>query len=242
MDYSAFSASFCASLQRNAINTLDDAKIKQFYDFSLYLLEVNHTTNLTAIRNLPDVIDKHLCDSLLAVDLIPNGASVLDLGCGPGFPSIPLAIARPDLRITALDSTAKKIGFVTSAAQKIGLQNLTAIAGRAEDRAIMNLLGKFDVVTSRAVARLNVLSELCVPYLKIGGVLLALKGAKADEELFEAQKGIQTLGGGEIQSLSRPLILSDGTPEARSTILIKKQKQTPALYPRAYAAILKKPL
>ena len=242
MEYNEFYRLFTIGLQKNSISPLNDSQIEQFYRFSLHLLTANQTTNLTAIRNLPEVIDKHLIDSLLIAKQIPNGAHVLDLGCGPGFPSIPLAIARPDLSIVALDSTAKKIAFVNDAATKIGLSNLTAIAGRAEDRVLSQKLGLFDAVVSRAVARLNVLCELCIPYVKIGGVLLAMKGAKAEEELTEAKKGIQVLGGSLAESIKQPLILSNGTQEARTTVMIVKKKPTPAIYPRAYAAILKKPL
>ena len=242
LEYNEFYSLFASGLQKNRISPLNDAQMEQFYRFSLYLLEANQVTNLTAIRNLPDIIDKHLIDSLLIAEQIPSGTRVLDLGCGPGFPSIPLAIARPDLSIVALDSTAKKIAFVRDAAEKIGLSNLKAAAGRAEDRALSKAIGQFDVVVSRAVARLNVLCELCIPYLKIGGVLLAMKGAKAEEELTEAQKGIQILGGLAPEAIEKPLILSNGTEEARSTIKVIKQKQTPVMYPRAYAAILKKPL
>ena len=242
MEYSEFSVFLQSALERNGASPLTDAQTKQFYEFSNHLLHVNQTTNLTAIRNLPDVIDKHLVDSLLVSEQIPKGARVLDLGCGPGFPSIPLAIARPDLSIVALDSTAKKIAFVAEAAKKIGISNLQAVSGRAEDHGLAKKLGTFDIAVSRAVARLNILCELCLPYIRVGGVLLAMKGAKAQEELTEATQAIQALGGDPATLLEQPLLLSNGTEEARATILVPKAKPTPTVYPRAYAAILKKPL
>ena len=174
--------------------------------------------------------------------MIFPGCRVLDIGCGAGFPSIPLAIARPDLSVTAIDSTAKKIAFVQEAADKIALSNLTAYAGRAEDASFSAKLGQFDVVVSRAVANLRVLSELCLPYVKLGGRLIALKAAKAEEELSEAKRAIATLGGGEITLHHKELCLHDGSREPRCLIEIKKESPTPTKYPRPYATILKKPL
>ena len=242
MDFCEFKELFAQSLSKNRLPEAFSAYTEQFYVFSTHLLEVNQITNLTAIRNLPDTISKHLIDSLLAAEYLPGGASVLDLGCGPGFPSIPLAIARPDLKIVALDSTAKKISFVKDAASRLSLSNLTAIAGRAEDAAISKQIGKVDAVVSRAVAKMSVLSELCLPYLKIGGVFVALKASKAAEELAEAQNAIQKLGGGKAIMHEKELVLVDGTAEPRCLIEIPKEKATPNGYPRAYAAILKKPL
>ncbi|MBQ9784408.1 MAG: 16S rRNA (guanine(527)-N(7))-methyltransferase RsmG [Clostridia bacterium] len=241
MEYTEFEALFRTACSQNALLAPDSGTINAFYRFTEHLLKVNETTNLTAIRNIPDVIYKHYVDSLLVSAHIPAGARVLDIGCGPGFPSIPLAITRPDLSITALDSTAKKITFVQESADLLRLDNLTAISGRAEDAAIRKKLGTFDVVVSRAVARMNVLCELCIPYLKIDGHLIALKGAKAQEELDEAQNAIKTLGGGEATLRSTALHIND-TKEARGSIEVTKISPTPPKYPRVYATILKKPL
>lgn len=242
MDFCEFKSLFEESLLKNGLPETFSAYTEQFYTFSTHLLEVNQITNLTAIRNLPDTISKHLVDSLLAAEYLPSGAKVLDLGCGPGFPSIPLAIARPDLQLIALDSTAKKIAFVKEAARKLSLNNLTAISGRAEEETVLKQIGKVDAVVSRAVAKMSVLSELCLPYLKIGGVFVALKASKAAEELAEAQNAIRKLGGGEAILHEKELIMTDGSAESRCLIEIVKEKATPCGYPRAYAAILKKPL
>ena len=214
----------------------------QFYRFTEHLLEVNAHTNLTAIREPVGIIDKHYIDSLLAMELVPVGARVLDLGCGPGFPSIPLAIMRPDLEITALDSTSKKIDFVQKSAEILQLSNLKGVSGRAEDAKLRKNLGKYDVVVSRAVARLNVLCELCIPYLKVGGSLVALKGAKYDEELAEATNAIKILGAETLKIEQKELITAENQAETRGMIVIQAKKEAPSQYPRAYAAILKKPL
>lgn len=242
MEYHEFEALFTQSLEQNQLTGIGRSMKRRFWQLTEHLLEVNQHTNLTAIRNVPEIITKHYVDSLLCASMIPENARVLDIGCGAGFPSLPLAIARPDLRITALDSTDKKIRFVAETAQLLELDNLKTKSARAEDAATRAKLGVFEVVVSRAVARLNVLCELCLPYVRTDGCLLALKAAKAEEELQEAENAIQILGGGASQLHPRELILSDGASEPRAIIEIAKRKQTPPNYPRPYAVILKKPL
>ena len=242
MEFEQFSRLFCDSCAKNGIKTPTDEQIKLFYRFDGLLHETNRVTNLTAIRTTEEAIPKHYVDSLLGLDLFAQGAHVLDLGCGAGFPSIPLAIMRPDLTITALDSTAKKIAFVQRAATELGLSNLTPISGRAEDRTLMQKLGQFDAVTGRAVAGMAVFSELCLPYVKIGGKFIAMKGARGEEELAEAGNAIPKLGGVKKEVRSCSLALPDGQTEARCLVIAEKTKQTPPQYPRAYATILKKPL
>ncbi|MBQ8432619.1 MAG: 16S rRNA (guanine(527)-N(7))-methyltransferase RsmG [Clostridia bacterium] len=240
MEFTQFKSFFLRSCEKNGIAPLNDGQMDTFWRFANHLLQVNQTTNLTAIRNLPDVVTKHFVDSLTVSARIPQSARVLDLGCGPGFPSIPLAIARPDLTLVALDSTDKKIRFLNESAVLLGLSNLKGVAGRAEDGKIRASLGEFDVVVSRAVARLNVLCELCMPYVRLGGKLVAMKGAKGEEELAEAQNAIRILGGKAVL-FSDPLLLEEGS-EDRCLVEVEKISPTPKQYPRAYATILKKPL
>ena len=175
MDLLEFRSIFTQALAQNNLQSLTDTQIEHFYHFTNYLLEINAHTNLTAIRDIPSIIYKHYVDSLMVSHLLPQGARVLDIGCGPGFPSIPLAITRPDLKIIALDSTSKKIDFVSGAIQLLKLQNISGYAGRAEEIATRSKLQKFDFVVSRAVARLNILCELSLPYLKNGGTYLYRK-------------------------------------------------------------------
>jgi len=241
MEFSEFQETFQAALKKNSLPPLTPQQIETFWQFTVHLTEINQHTNLTAIRNVPDMITKHYIDSMLAAELLPQGARVLDLGCGPGFPSIPLAILRPDLSIVALDSTDKKVRFVQESANLLALSNLKGISGRAEDVAIRKQSGLFDIVVSRAVARLNILSELCLPYVKQNGVFLAMKAAKGEEELQEALNGIKKLGGSVVCAHEKVLTLDNGT-ERRILIEIQKIAPTPPQYPRAYASILKKPL
>ena len=202
------------------------------------LVETNKVMNLTALKERRDVIIGHFADSLAATDEIMQGASVIDVGCGGGFPTLPLAIARPDLSITALDSTAKKLTFIDSMASELELRVRT-LALRAEDAAKMpEYRESFDVCVSRAVARLSILDEICLPFVKKGGIFIAMKGADADAEYEEAKKGIELLGGA-LSANKKSTLAEFG---ARALIVVEKTSPTPPKYPRAYAKIKKSPL
>ena len=247
MDQQRFEALFRDCFAQNGLDIYCQGPmvIARFFQFATHLMETNKVMNLTALREMETIIPLHFADCALCMSHIPQGSTVLDIGCGGGFPTIPLAILRPDVTVTGLDSTAKKTVFVAEAAAKLGLDNVQTHAGRAEDWAISPQSGgkreEFDVVISRAVARLPVLSELCLPFVKKGGYFIAMKGAEADIELAEAAKAIRTLGGGA--SVLHAYTLKVGeAQEKRGVIIATKEKPTPATYPRPYAKIKKDPL
>ncbi len=214
-----------------------------FYRLTERMLEVNKSLNLTAITEEKAVILRHYADSLLISEHIPEEASVIDIGCGAGFPSLPLAIMRPDLQITALDGTAKRIRYVEETAALLGLTNVTAIVGRAEEYGQKSgYREQFTVATARAVANLSVLCELCLPFVRVGGTMIAMKSRLAAEELAAAGSCISLCGGGNSLLFSRDLTESEGMCEERNLILISKTTPCPKIYPRHFSKISKKPL
>ena len=221
-------------------NIINEEKAKKLYHFSNILIETNKLFNLTAITDEKDIILKHFADCATVLEYIPKGASVIDVGCGAGFPSLPIAILRDDITVTALDSTAKKINFINSTAQRLELCNITAITSRAEDFASKNG-EKFDVSISRAVARLNILDELCLPLTKVSGLFIAMKSSKGEEEFEEAKQGIQKLGG-SLESKRQISLTLDGQRIEREIFLLRKLNRTPSQYPRNYSQMSKKPL
>ena len=160
---------------------------------------------------------------------------VIDIGCGAGFPGVPLKIAEPSMELTLLDSLAKRMHWLEELLPQLGVQ-AQVVTARAEEY-VRTCRESYDIVTSRAVARLNVLAELCLPYAKVGGVFLAMKGALADEEIDEARRGIAQLGGSIERVYEYPI--QDAVHKA---VVIRKQKPTPPKYPRAFAKIKKSPL
>ena len=219
-----------------------ETQAKQLYRLTERMLEVNRSMNLTAITEEKAVILRHYVDSLTISEHIPKGAAVIDVGCGAGFPSLPLAIFREDLTITALDGTAERIAYVQETAKLLGLSNLTAISGRAEELGnTPDFLERFDIATARAVASLPVLCELCLPFVKVGGHMIAMKAQQAEDELETAKRGIQLCGGSK--AIALPCNLTDGDlVEQRKLILIPKATVTPKNYPRHFSKISKKPL
>lgn len=216
--------------------------IEKMFAMSEYMLEVNSNMNLTAITETPDIIAKHLADSVIASRFIPQSATVCDIGCGGGFPSLPLAIARPDITILGVDSTEKRINYVNASAKRLDLSNLSAIPGRAEDLATnQSLREHFDVCIARAVASLPILSELCIPFVKQDGLFVAMKGRLSQDEVTQAP---QKLGAEPIAeaNIHRYFLKTANTDEERCIVCLRKCGKTDGKYPRNYSQIKKKPL
>ena len=220
--------------------SITDEQIQKFELLSDLLVEQNKTMNLTAITDPDGIAVKHFADSisvLTAYD-IPVGARVMDIGTGAGFPGIPLLIMRPDIDLTMVDSTAKKLKYVQSTVDSLGLIATTLHTRAEEAGQSKEYRERFEVVCSRAVAALNVLCEYCLPFVKVGGMFIAMKGAKAQEEIADAKAAIKLLGGKIVAEKS--FTLSDGGE--RTLVVIKKISQIPPKYPRPSAQIAKKPL
>ena len=211
-----------------------------FETYHRLLLEWNERVNLTAITQPREVLEKHFLDSILPLSLleIPQGTAIIDVGTGAGFPGVPLKIVRPDLCLTLLDSLGKRVDFLRELSAALGQEN-TLIHARAEDSAHDPALREgFFAATSRAVAALPMLCELCLPFVKPGGVFFALKGPDADAEIAEAQSASVILGGGEIRKEGYVLPAFGG----RSICIAEKISQTPAKYPRKPKQMSKTPL
>lgn len=220
--------------------SLNEEQLDKFEKYYSRLVEVNEYMNLTAITEKNEVYNKHFLDSLSIVKAldITKSFTLCDVGSGAGFPSIPLAIACPNANVTIIDALNKRIKFLNELVSYININNVRAYHKRAEEYA-KESREIFDVVTARAVARLNVLAELCLPLTKLGGYFIAMKAQSGDEELIEAKKAISILGG-EVKD-----IISFDLPDmagSRNIIIIKKVKETPNKYPRAFAKIKERPL
>ena len=217
-------------------------KVEKFYQLTVRMLEENEKYNLTAITEPSKIILNHYADCATLAARLKKGAKVADIGCGAGFPTLPVAILRPDLHITAIDSTAKRINYVAETAKMLGLDNVNAIAMRAEDGGTNpEHREKYDYATARAVAEMRVLCELCLPYVKVGGQMVAMKGKNAQFELQGAKKAIATLGGRGTKCEDITL-KSDTETLTHPLIVIDKATPTPKSYPRPFAKISKQPL
>lgn len=219
---------------------LDEKALERFDIYARLLVEWNEKINLTAITEPDEIVIKHFVDSITvfnAID-IPEGAKIIDVGTGAGFPGVAMLITRPDLKMTLMDSTNKKLNVISDILDNIGLE-ANVIHKRAEeagqDKAFRE---SYDFATARAVSNLRDLSELCLPMVKVGGTFISMKSAKADEEIEEGKKAISVLGG-KIKE-KKTFELEDAGE--RTIILIEKFSSTPAKYPRPSAKMAKNPL
>lgn len=216
--------------------TLSDGQIDTLCRFGEALIEKNAVMNLTAITEPSAVAQLHFLDCIALLNAADfHGKRVIDVGCGAGFPGVPLKIAEPSIRLTLLDSLAKRMNWLSETLPALGV-DAEIITARAEEFAAQRR-EQYDLATSRALARLNVLAELCLPYVRVGGKFLAMKGALAQEEVEEARRGIERLGGHVLRIFEYPV--ADAVHKA---VVIEKLRPTPPQYPRAFAKIKKSPL
>ncbi|WML29532.1 16S rRNA (guanine(527)-N(7))-methyltransferase RsmG [Neobacillus sp. OS1-32] len=235
------SEQFTTILKEKGIS-LTEKQLDQFEQYYLTLVEWNEKMNLTAITAKEDVYLKHFYDSLTAAFYFDfsKPLRLCDVGAGAGFPSIPLKIAFPDIEVTIVDSLNKRISFLQHLANVLGLENVRFMHDRAETfGGNPSYRESFDVVTARAVARMSVLSELCLPLTKVGGYFIALKAVNADEELTQAEKAITTLGGRLENKFTFTLPIEQSE---RNMIILKKEKPTPKKYPRKPGTPAKAPI
>lgn len=218
-----------------------DANPGDFVAFSDMLLETNKVMNLTAITDPREVAVRHFADCLALLHAYDfSGKRVIDVGCGAGFPGLPLKLGCRDISLTLLDSLGKRVNFLEGVCDSLALSDVECLHARAEEQA--NEKGyreSFDIAVSRAVADLSMLSEFCLPYVKVGGVFIAMKSANCDEELKRAEKGIALLGGKLAERYDYPLY---GTDITHTALIFKKVAPTPAKYPRRFAKIKASPL
>ncbi|XMB71640.1 16S rRNA (guanine(527)-N(7))-methyltransferase RsmG [Mycoplasmatota bacterium WC30] len=221
------------NLDKDLNKLLNNPKFKIYYE---YLIEVNKITNLTRITDEDAVYYKHFYDSIILSKHIDiKNKKFLDVGAGAGFPSIPLKIIEDSLKVTIVDSLNKRINFLNDLMIKLDLNNVTLIHSRVEELQNKEV---YDIVTARAVAKLNILSEITIPYVKVGGYLVAFKSVKYQEELNAALPGIAKLGG----RLEKVIEYQINDDEKRVLILIKKIKKSDPIYPRHFGKIKKAPL
>ncbi len=218
--------------------TLSDEKIEMFDKYASLLVEWNAKFNLTAIKDPDGIVVKHFVDSLAVLSENKLEGSLIDVGTGAGFPGLPLLIASDNLDVTFLDSTGKKIKFIETVLDELGLFADTFNA-RAEEAAKNDYLREnFDFATARAVSNLRDLSEYCLPFVKVGGKFISMKSAKTDEEIRDAKEAIKVLGG-EIEKINSFELADCGE---RTLVYIKKVRPTPTKYPRNYSQIVKNPI
>lgn len=241
-EHTQFRALYTEIFQKNGLDAyVTDAYIEKFEQLTRIMLETNAVMNITALTTLEKIIPLHYADCVAVAQYIPANSAVIDIGCGGGFPILPLAIVRPDLQLLGVDSTEKKVKYVQKAADTLGLQAKTLSARAEELGRDPAHRAKYDVAISRAVARMNVLDELALPLVREGGLFIAMKGAAGREEMQEAANGCTRLGGTAQTVTEYPLHTCEES-EARTVLAVQKTASTPAEFPRAFGNIKKKPL
>lgn len=221
---------------------LTNQQVDQFFEYYRLLVQWNEFMNLTAITEMEEVMEKHFVDSLALSKAaeVGNIETLIDVGTGAGFPGIPLKIAYPHLRVVLLDSLNKRVKFLSTVIETLGLTNIQAVHGRAEDAARQkDYREQFDAAVSRAVANMASLSEYCLPFIKVGGVFVPYKSGNIEEELKDAGKAVKTLGGTirRVEKFQLP-----DTDIERSLVLIKKTERTDKRYPRKAGLPSKEPI
>jgi len=220
----------------------NEDKYSKFIKYKELIKEWNEKVNLTAIVEDSEIIKKHFVDSIkvFKFEKLKNASRIIDIGTGGGFPGIPMKIVNPNSKVVLLDSLNKRINFLNEVIKELSLENIETIHGRAEDFAKDNKFReKFDVAVSRAVANLTVLSEFCLPYVKVGGYFVALKGPAIEEEMKDAKNAIKILGG-QVEKILEVDI--EGSDLNHNLVVIKKIKETPGKYPRKAGMVTKNPL
>ncbi len=210
--------------------TFSEKEMDQLSRYGELLIEWNEKMNLTGITDPQGVAIKHMLDSAVGISLIPQGASLVDVGTGAGFPGIVLKILRPDLEVVLLDSLRKRLNFLDAVIQELGLEKVQTVHARAEEAGHKKELREsFDIVVARAVSSLPSLLELCFPLVKKNGKFIAWKGPKGREEASDAKRALELLGGGKVEIIE---IALPGADEPRLLIQVKKIKLTDKKYPR----------
>lgn len=216
--------------------SISDHQYEQLSGYAQLLQQWNEKINLTAITDVKEIFVKHFYDSLLIAPYCKDVNTLCDVGSGAGFPGLVLKIVYPHLNITLVEPTIKRVNFLRFVISELGLVNISVINQRMED--CIELKESFDVVTARAVAALPILSELCLPFVKVGGLFIAMKGSSGEEELQNSKNALKILGGKVISAIKE--MLPEGS--TRVILLISKNLPTPPKYPRAYTQIKKKAL
>ena len=223
---------------------LDGEQVERFRSYYDELISWNEKVNLTAVMGWEAVQERHFLDSLAAGPALPatvleGSEGLLDVGSGAGFPGVPLKIGYPRIDVTLLEATAKKTAFLRHVVERLGLEGVEVVTGRAEEEAHRReMRERFGAVVSRAVARLDVLAELCLPFCAVGGVMIAQKGHKVEAELYEARNAIDTMGG---RADDRGMLVTPPVGVGK-LVIIQKQRETPPNYPRRAGIPSKRPL